>query len=160
MPKPRFTWKIMPGITLPDMEAVKDFLGERVLHRTAEPLDNPTGSDADLSEWDDPEYLPATHADATLVTSDMGDGMHMPTIDIDHECMLIPSSKPGRYHLYINVPMTKKKYFALLNALVVAGIVEPGYYAHSLRRGRSFLRYPGVTKHNEAQRIEETREAG
>jgi hypothetical protein len=141
------------------MEAIKDALGERILHRTAQALDNPCGSEADLGEFDDPEYLEASHKNATLVTSKLPNGNHMPAIDIDHECMLIPSSRPGKYHLYINVEMTRKQYFSLLNAMVMAGVVEAGYYAHALRRGRSFLRYPGVTKHNEGERILETADA-
>lgn len=156
MPK-RLTFRMLPGVTMPSMEAIKDSLADRLLYRTEKPLDNPGGSESDPSEFDDPEYLPAEHRNATLVTSETKDGLHMPAIDIDHECMLIPSSRPGKYHLYINVEMTRKQYFHLLNALVMAGIVEAGYYAHALRRGRSFLRYPGVTKHNEAERIEDTK---
>ena len=155
---PKLSFRLLPGVTMPNKETIKDFLGERKLFRTEKALDNPAGSEADLSEFDDPTYLPADHKNATLVTSETTDGTHMVTVDIDHECMLIPSTSPGKYHLYINVEMTKRKYFSLLNALVSAGIVEPGYYAHSLRRGRSFLRYPGVTKHNEAERIEDTKQ--
>jgi hypothetical protein len=150
------TWKIMPGVTMPGVQMVKDFLGDRELLRTRKPLDNAKGSEADLSEFDDPEYQEATHDNATLVTSRLPNGNHMVAIDIDRECMLVPTGTEGHYHLYVNVEMTKRQYFSLLNALTMAGVIEAGFYAHAVRRGRSFLRYPGVTKKNEAQRIEET----
>jgi hypothetical protein len=141
------------------MEAVAEMLGERILHRTKKPLHNPKGSEADLGEYDDPEYLPATHDNATLVTSLLPNGNHMPVIDIDRECMLIETTTTGHFHLYINREMTRAQYFSMLNALVLAGVVEPGYYAHALRRGATFARYPGVTKHNEGERILETADA-
>ena len=153
----KLKFKMIYQGSMPTKAEIKHMIGERILHRTSVALDNPKGSAADLSEFDDPDYLAADHDNATLVTSLLPNGNHMPVIDIDHECMLVPSSTPGRFHLYINKEVTKKDYFSVLNALVHAGIVEPGYYAHSLRRRRTFVRYPGVTKHNEAHRIEDTR---
>lgn len=155
---PKLKFKMRPGCTFPSMEAVAEMLGERILHRTRKPLANAKGSEADLGEYDDPEYLAATHDNATLVTSELDNGNHMPVIDIDRECMLIESGTPGHFHLYINREMTRAQYFSMLNAMVLAGVVEPGYYAHAMRRGRTFARYPGVTKHNEADRIADTKE--
>lgn len=156
MARSTLKFRLVPGCSFPSVEAVKDFLGSRTLFRTRRPITNQKGSEADLSEFDDPKYIPADHDNATLVTSELPNGNHMVGIDIDHPCMLIESS-PGHYHLYVNVEMVKAKYFSMLNAMVLAGVIEPGYYAHAVRRGATFLRYPGVTKANERDRIEETR---
>ena len=155
---PKLKFKMYPSVVRQSKEVIKDFLGERTLFRTAEPLANQKGSDADLAEFDDPEYLPADHDNATLVTSKLPNGNHMVGIDIDRECMLVETS-PGHYHLYVNVEMTRKEYFSMLNAMVMAGVVEAGYYAHAMRRGATFLRYPGVTKDTEAERILESADA-
>ena len=37
-----------------------------------------------------------------------------------------------------------------------AGIVQAAIAGHTQERGQAFVRYPGVTKDNEAARIEET----
>jgi hypothetical protein len=52
---------------------------------------------------------------------------HYPILDIDFPAYLIPSSHPGRYHLYLARALSKGKYDALLDALAEAGIIERGY---------------------------------
>jgi hypothetical protein len=84
--------------------------------------------------------------DATLVTSELEDGLHAPAIDIDHKVYVVPSSTPGHNHLYIDVKMPWWRYRVMLWGMKVAGVVEPGYYKASVRRGKSFLRRPGVKK--------------
>lgn len=72
--------------------------------------------------------------------------MHAPTIDIDHECRVVPSSTPGHYHLYIDKRMTWRSYKRLLKAMVRAGIVEKGYYNAAIKSKQTMVRKPGVTK--------------
>lgn len=66
-------------------------------------------------------------------------GYHMPAIDIDFPCHLRETETPGHFHLLIDVPMKWEAYVRLLEALVEAGVVEPGYLRASLERGSTFL---------------------
>jgi hypothetical protein len=87
-----------------------------------------------------------THAH--LVSSELSDsnhgssGLHAPTLDLDMEASLIPSSTPGRYHLYIDHPLTWRKYKRLLRALARSGIIEKGFVRASIKRKRTQLRTP------------------
>lgn len=71
---------------------------------------------------------------------------HYPVIDLDFDCELVPSSTPGHYHLYLNTPVAEQKYFAMLKAMVDAGVVEEGFYSASVERGYTTCRLPGVKK--------------
>ena len=86
--------------------------------------------------------------EATVVSSDWGVGKyHLPVIDIDTgEVRLVPSSTPGHYHLYIDVPFQWEQYLALLDILVDVGLVQPGYVAAAKRRGHTDVRLPWVKK--------------
>lgn len=73
-------------------------------------------------------------------------GYHVPTLDIDLPCELVPSTTEGHFHLYIDKPMLWGDYIRLLDALHEAGIIQKGFYELSLARGATFLRKPGVEK--------------
>lgn len=64
----------------------------------------------------------------------------MPVIDLDIECELLPSSRPGHYHLFIHKEMSHVQYMYLLNALRQCGIIEDGFYYSFLNRGFSAVR--------------------
>lgn len=83
---------------------------------------------------------------ANLVSSQLVDGRHAPALDLDLHCELLESSTPGHHHLLIDHPLPWWRYRMLLLALVWAGLIERKYYRHSVRRGMTFLRLPGVTK--------------
>lgn len=89
---------------------------------------------------------PAPLADSDVVSSEIGDGMHAPAIDIDVPIRAVPSTSEDHWHLYIQKPMTWRAYKRLLRALVEAGIVEEGYYKASVARGGTHLRLPWVRK--------------
>ena len=92
--------------------------------------------------------VPATsHADAEVVSSEIGDGIHCITIDVDYPTYAIPSSTDGHFHLYIDYPMTWRKYKRLLKALAKAGVVEEGYVDASIRRKHTAVRVPWRKKH-------------
>lgn len=76
---------------------------------------------------------------------------HNVAIDLDVPAYLVPSSTGGHSHLYVDVPkgIPHHRYMALLSALADAGIIEPGYAAVSIKRGRSDLRLPWVAKGDE-----------
>lgn len=121
---------------------------KRTYWKTDGPLDACSG-DPGPAEAD--RYEVATEAEATLIGSltnvTTKDGpMHLPVIDIDLPCKLIPSSTEGHFHLYIDHPMPWGQYVELLAALAFAGIVEKGYVNASERRGQTFVRKPGVKK--------------
>ena len=131
-------------------------VGIRELWRT----DRPLAKDSQDDTWEEPERKPATHDNATLVSSKIdvpGMDIHLPVIDLDVEAHLVPSSTPGHHHLYINYAVPWDKYVTLLEAMADCGIVQRNYVKHSVRRAATVVRYPGVTKDNEAQRIRETK---
>jgi hypothetical protein len=86
-------------------------------------------------------------ADSDLVSSLLredicGKNMHMPAIDIDLPIRVVPSSTLGHFHLYIDKPMSWRKYKRVLRALTAAGVVEKGYYKASVSRKATHLRLP------------------
>lgn len=81
-------------------------------------------------------------ADANLISSRL-EGFrdeHMPAIDIDFPCRLVPSRTPGHFHLYIDKVLDGPTYFNLLDAMARAHIVQRGYAEASRQHGASFLR--------------------
>lgn len=85
---------------------------------------------------------PANYGDAEVVSSEIAGGLHCPVLDIDIPAFLVPSSTPGHSHLYIDHPMTWRKYKRLLRALARSGIVEKGYVQASIRRRHTAVRVP------------------
>lgn len=68
------------------------------------------------------------------------DVLHMPVLDIDHMCHLLPSPHtPGHFHLYIDVPMTWEQYENIIRALAAGGVIEEGYANVSLQRQATFV---------------------
>lgn len=136
---------------MPTKFEIREMIGNRALRRTRTPI----AIDSKDPYGGDPVLFPADHDTATLVLSELPTGNHMPVIDIDLPCMLVPSSQPGNFHLYINCAMSWDQYLGILEAMTEAGVVQRGYFEHSRRRGYTSVRYPGVTKANEAERIAE-----
>lgn len=152
---PRFKFRFLPTIPLPSPAAIRDAIGPRRMFWTPEPLS--ANSEDDGYTQLHADMRPADHHTATIVTSRVEDStMHMPLIDLDLPCMLLPSSQPGHFHLYIEKQMAWDKFVAILEALEDAGVVGPGYLKYTKKRGYATVRYPGVTKQNEAERIRET----
>jgi hypothetical protein len=87
----------------------------------------------------------------SIVKGDLGVGsaLHMPVIDIDFPCELIPSSTPGHFHLYINREVYWGQYSRLLLALSDCKIIEEGYMRAAIHHGGTFVRKPGVFKEKE-----------
>lgn len=107
-------------------------------------LDEVGNSDAPTAI--DGERVACEESEANLVSSHCDDGQHMPCIDIDLPCRLVPTSTEGHFHLYIDVPMSWDDYKGILIAMATAGVVGPRYLEHALRRGQTFCRPPGVHK--------------
>lgn len=85
--------------------------------------------------------------DGNLVSSHLyGSKLHAPIIDLDFPHEYVRSSTDLHGHLYINVPMSRIRMFVMLAALRIAGVIEPGFFWWSLRRGATFVRPPGVEK--------------
>jgi hypothetical protein len=78
---------------------------------------------------------------------------HRPVLDIDVPAYLVPSTRPGHSHLYIDVEIPEDKYFNLLDALADCGILESGYAGVSRARGNSAVRVPWVEKDLVAEEI-------
>lgn len=85
--------------------------------------------------------------EADIVTSQFKDSeTHMAVLDIDVPAALVPSSTPGKHHLYISTLMDWETYERLLDAMADAGILEPGYVGASKARGFTAVRLPWVVK--------------
>lgn len=84
---------------------------------------------------------------ANLITSKVeGTERHKPVLDIDLPVKLLPSSTPGHFHLLIDHEMSWETYCYLLDALVIAGVVQPGYADASRAEGFTCVRLPWVRK--------------
>lgn len=68
------------------------------------------------------------------------------TVQIAPDHVYIPSSTPGHAHLIVKKSLTKMDYLVAMNLLAKSGLVENGYVWHSVRRGFSAVRRPGVVK--------------
>lgn len=89
---------------------------------------------------------------ANLINSNTGkvDGyrrdLHIPMFDIDLPMRVVPSTNPGKGHLYIDKPMPWEDVSLLLSTLAAVGIVHRNYRAHSEERGSTTLRPAFVDK--------------
>jgi hypothetical protein len=83
---------------------------------------------------------------AELVCSDTGTGKHLPVIDLDLPCRLVPSGTPGNFHLYIDQPCSFEQYMGVLESMAKAGIVQWGYVDATRERGFGSVRHPDRPK--------------
>ncbi len=79
-------------------------------------------------------------------------GWHLAVLDLDEPHELIPSGTPGHAHLRLNRPMRTWRWLIFMIGCRVAGVIEPGTFVWSLRRGGNFVRLPGVQK-TDAERV-------
>lgn len=113
-------------------------------------------NDSDTKQDNRPEdrEVVLTVAQANVISSinhrasASGVAHHALVLDIDMPTWLMPSTTPGHYHLYIDVPggIPHEKWMALMVALRDAGVIEHGYMGASLDRGWSCVRLPWVAK--------------
>lgn len=105
-------------------------------------------ADINKDRYGPAKIISATELDGNLIGSrlDLYGGPHAPVLDIDFEASLVPSSTEGHYHLYLDKPMTWRKYKKLLKAFYRAGIIERGYYRSSLKEGMTTVRKPSERK--------------
>ena len=73
-------------------------------------------------------------------------GKHKTIIDLDFNHRYVKSTTGEHAHLYLNIPISKFRWFVLQCALRYARVVEPGFFLWSIRRGQNFARLPGVEK--------------
>jgi hypothetical protein len=105
--------------------------------------------DKELSEYGYGRlYLALLHAG---VTEEARDPVAVPLVfrpllDLGFPVTLVPSTTPGHFHAYLGKELSWTAYAELLRQLCIAGVVETGFYAMSLRRGATFVRKPGVRK--------------
>ena len=105
--------------------------------------------EVDASDLHLANVVTSLHRD--LTTFDEGLGFapaHALVLDIDHPCWLMPSTTPGHYHLYVDVPggIPNSKYVDLLTSLANAGVIEWGYASASIARGFTSVRLPWIKK--------------
>lgn len=99
------------------------------------------------------EPLQTNSSTANLVTSTIGTdpktSLHYPVIDIDVPINIVPASRIGHSHLYINHPVTQEGLMEILHVLAKHGIVEEGYAGACEARGYSAVRLPWIKKRQE-----------
>ena len=79
----------------------------------------------------------------SMATVTFGDeNTHLPCIDLDFPCSLVPSQTPGHYHLFLNKRITWEQYVPILRALADAGILQKGYVEGSIKRKATAVRVP------------------
>lgn len=88
-----------------------------------------------------------------LISSRTEDGRQMPIIDLDFNFRIEESSTPGHYHIYLDVPMGRVKFTALMLVLWWTHCVEMGYAVWSIRRMGNFVRLPGTEKQPGAESV-------
>jgi len=118
------------------------------------PLSHQMYAVADFKDYETERSLTAELSDATnVITSvvrstpfDPPGHMHNVVLDLDLPATLLPSSTPGHFHLFIERPMTWETYLNLIDAMVAAGLVEPGYRDASVTRGHTAVRLPWIKK--------------
>lgn len=90
---------------------------------------------------------PRMEPNGNLVSSYVeGSLLHMPVIDLDFPCELVPSATPGHFHLYINREISQDEQQALLDGLLAAGLIEQGWYDGCVRNGYTRVRHPDFPK--------------
>lgn len=72
--------------------------------------------------------------------------LHVLALDIDLPIRVVPSTHPGRGHLWIRKPMPWDDVLKVLAVLVEVGVVAPSYEEHSQRRGYTCLRPAFIDK--------------
>jgi hypothetical protein len=106
-------------------------------------VDELKGSDEpDIAEVRDPCGLD----EANLVGSLCTDGKHRAVLDIDFPAMLVPSSTPGHFHLYLELPMETETYLRFVDMLAEFGVVSKFYAKVGRMRSQTFCRLPWVRK--------------
>lgn len=94
--------------------------------------------------------VPLDYANSTssrlIDTCDPECNHHTVMLDIDMHCMVVRSTTPGHYHLYIDRVMTWPEYVELLDVMAKVGILEPGYVTAAKERGFTTLRFPWIKK--------------
>jgi hypothetical protein len=73
---------------------------------------------------------------------------HVVALDLDYPAYVVSTSTPGHHHVYLDVPtgVSHDGYMEILEVLGRHGVIEKGYAEVSIKRGRSDLRLPWVTK--------------
>lgn len=127
---------------LPNISATMDEFGR--LYYKAEELNHSGGNT--VEDLADDGRVPCTKEKANLVSSETLFGTHMPVIDLDLPCRLVPSSTEGHFHLYIDHPVDEDKYLKLIQALADCGLVSEFYNQLSQLRGATFARPEWVKK--------------
>lgn len=108
------------------------------------------GSSKDGEQSKEPEDPNTPHNVATShVYESYATKYHIPVLDIDMPCALFPSSTEGKFHLYIDCPMTFEEYTKLLTVMAEVGILEFGFVGASIAKGHTALRLPWVKKGDE-----------
>lgn len=86
--------------------------------------------------------------DANVLYSAVHEGSdeHVLALDIDLPMRVVPSTHPGRGHLWINKRMPWDDVLKVLAVLVEVGVVAASYEEHSKRRGYTCLRPAFIDK--------------
>jgi hypothetical protein len=96
--------------------------------------------------WDKAVRVKSPYQESQIISSEIGNGKHAPTLDIDYSAKLVPSSTEGHFHLYLDKEISWKDYKRVLKAMAKAGLIEEGYATISIKRKGTHLRLPWEKK--------------
>ena len=95
----------------------------------------------------EPEVSDVNQANVVTSQSYWGTtGLHAPVLDLDFPAVLVPSTTPGHFHLYLDKEVPWDKFKVLLMAMWEVGLLEKGYVDTAIARGYTTVRLPWVTK--------------
>lgn len=131
------------------MTDLYDIVNNYNLRRSIVDYDMSVGSDGILPDeriLSDNVPFHSANGISSLITEGRFKDWHMPVLDIDMDCCVVPSTTPGHHHLIIANPMRQLAYLRLLNSLAHYGIIEPGFAGAAEKRGSSWIRTPWTSK--------------
>lgn len=91
--------------------------------------------------------------------AEWGGFYHLPVLDFDFPCRLVPSRSEGCFHFYIDRGLSTYAYEKLLEALETAGLIEAGFASQFSRRGFTSVRTEGTFVPH-SRTLEDKRKAG
>ncbi len=90
---------------------------------------------------------PVAQGRGNLISSKLLNGKHSPILDLDFAAMLVESTNPGHYHLYLDgIELDDDQMDDLIESLVRVGILQEGILRRWNHDGAQFARPPWVKK--------------
>ena len=87
-------------------------------------------------------YQEVPRKKASLTGSLVEDGSHFPLLYLNCQARLIPSATEGHFNLYLDHPMSWKRYKRLMRSMVKAGLLDREFYRKARKHYQAFVETP------------------